>query len=123
MTADPTSVFARSHVLARGPRVRLRLAQTRDVPAIHALLRAHGSERDPLEILRLIRIDPRRSIVICASGLVDNVETLLGVAAMDTEAGAPDLVCVDGELTEGLTELLHEALRSRAMAIAARRAA
>jgi uncharacterized protein (DUF58 family) len=115
--------IAGSHALPQGQRVRLRLAQARDVPAIEELLRAQGTEREPLEVARLIRIDPRRRIVICATGLVDRVETLLGVAAMDVEATEPDLLCVDRTVSEGLTELLRAALASRAQAIVSRRAA
>jgi len=115
-------LVARSHSLPRGPRVRLRLAQSRDVRAIQTLLRARGIVREPLEIARLVRSDPRRRIVICATALVDRNETLLGVAGMDVDAAEPDLVCVDETLTDGLTELLERALVSRASAIAARAA-
>jgi hypothetical protein len=119
---SPSPLVARSHGLPRGPRVRLRLAQTRDVPAIRALFQAHGIEWDPFGIAQLVRSDPRRTVVICATGLVDRNETLLGVAAMDVGAPEPEFVRVDETLTDGLTELLEQALVSRVAAIASRAA-
>jgi uncharacterized protein (DUF58 family) len=118
----PKPLIARSHALPRGPRVRLRLAQSRDVPAIQTLLQAHGIECQRFEIARLVRFDPRRRVVICATGLIERADTLLGVAAMDVDAHEPDLVCVDEALTDGLSELLEQALVSRAAALAARAA-
>jgi hypothetical protein len=118
---DP--LLTRSYELPRGPRVRLRLAQGRDVAAIRALLRGTASERDSLDIGRLVRFDPRRRVVICATALIGSVETIVGVGAIDLDAPEPDIVMVDDELTDGLAELLTRALVVRATEFSRRHAA
>jgi hypothetical protein len=120
---DHSSLLTRSHELPRGPRVRLRLAQTRDAPAIRALLQRPGSAPAALDIARLVRFDPRRRVVICATALIGSAETIVGVGAIDLDAHEPDVVLVDDALTEGLGELLRSALVSRAAEFANRRAA
>jgi len=112
-----------SHALSRGLRVRLRLAQVRDVAAIQRLVRERCGMREELEVAQLVRMNPRRRIVICASALIGTTETLVGVAAMDVDADEPDLLCVDEVQTDDLADLLRGALVARANAIAARRAA
>jgi uncharacterized protein (DUF58 family) len=114
-----TSPLTGFHSLPRGPLVRMRLAQVRDIAAIRELLQAADSG---IEAGELVRIDPRRRIVICATALIDSAETLVGVAAMDVGAPEPDLVCVDEALADGLTELLARALAARASALASRAA-
>jgi hypothetical protein len=107
------------HSLPHGPVVRMRLAQVRDIPAIRELLLAAGSG---VEAGTLVRIDPRRRIVICATALIGTAETLVGVAAMDAGAAEPNLVCVDEALADGLSDLLERALAARASALAYRAA-
>jgi hypothetical protein len=119
---DPFVLGAHFHSLPRGPRVRLRLAQIRDARAIQVFLASHGFDADGLDALRLVRADPRRRIAICANALIGGSETILGVAAIDVGADEPDLMIVDGQLTDGLDELLRSALRARADAIADRAA-
>jgi hypothetical protein len=115
---------AGSYALPGGPRVRLRLTMLRDIPAIQELLRgACGVSETGARAGELVRIDPRRRIVICAMALVGTAETLVGVAAMDASESEPDLVCVDETLGDGLAELLERALAVRARTLAARRAA
>ncbi len=122
---DPGALLARSYQLPRGPRVRLRLARLRDLPALTALLRADGHELEVLELARLVRVDPRDRLVICATALLGSSETVVGVGAIDLVApvGRPEFVVVDGELTDGLAALLEQALIGRASAIARSRAA
>ncbi|HEY2770692.1 MAG TPA: hypothetical protein VGI87_08995 [Solirubrobacteraceae bacterium] len=107
------------HSLPGGPRVRLRLATVRDIEAIQRLLAGAGSG---VEAGQLVRIDPRRRIVICALALIGTAERVVGVAAMDAGASEPDLVCIDEALGGGLTELLERALAARALALASRAA-
>jgi hypothetical protein len=120
---DSSPLLARWYTLSGEMRVRLRLAQVRDAPAIRALFERGGLEPDELELARLVRFDPRRRLVICASTLLDASETILGVAATQLERQEPDLLFVDGAAGEELRELLSRALLSRARAIADRRAA
>ncbi len=75
---------------------------------------------------RLIRFDPRRRLVICATALVGSREWIVGIGAIDLVAPGephPDTVVVDAEQTEGLDELLTRALLGRASAIVRSRAA
>jgi hypothetical protein len=117
---DQPMLLARSHALPRGPRVRLRLAQTRDARAIRELVkgRDHELELQELEIARLVHLDPRRRVVVCACALIDSRDAIVGLGAMDVGASEPDLLVVDDELTDGLDELLARALRTRAQTLA-----
>jgi hypothetical protein len=120
---DQNALLDRSHALARGPRVRLRLAQARDAPAIRALLQRPGSDSGTVDIAPLVRFDPRRRVVICATALIGSAETIVGVGAIDLDAAEPDVVVVDEALTDGLGELLKRALGARAAEFASRHAA
>jgi len=119
---DPGALLARYYVLPRGPRVCLRLARIRDLPGIQEFFAGHGLAPDELELARLVRADPRRQIVICATALVNGAETIVGVGAIDLERmpdrePEPMLLLVDDRLTDGLEELLADALMGRAQAL------
>jgi hypothetical protein len=103
--------------------VRLRLAQSRDAKEIRALLERTGRDPQDLQLARLTQLDPSRRVVVCATALIDSMETVAGLGAMDVGADEPDLLLVDEELTQGLDELLVEALQARAVALARPRAA
>ncbi len=120
---DPGALLARSYELPRGPRVRLRLPGPGDAPAIGDLYVRCGLEAGELELARLLRFDPRTRVVIAATALVDSRETTVGIGSIALKADAPDTVVVDGQLTDGLDELLRRALIGRARAITAARAA
>ncbi len=117
--------MSRWYALPRGPRVRLRLARSSDRPAIAALLRRLGLAPDELELGRLVRSDPRRRLVICATALIGSAETVVGIGAIELgrTAAEPDILFVDEHLTEGLAELLIAALTGRARTLARARAA
>ena len=85
---DPGAMLARFDVLPRGPRVCLRLARPRDAAGIVDLFWSHGLEPDELEVARLVRFDPRRRIAICATALIDSVETVVGIGAIHLEDSA-----------------------------------
>ncbi len=118
-------MLARSYAPPRGPRVRLRLPHRRDLPAITALLQAQGRAPEELGPARLVHFDPRQRLVICATALLGSGETVIGIGAVELShpLGEPDLVVVDDQLTEGLDELLRQALLGRATAILRTRAA
>jgi hypothetical protein len=112
---DTGALLARSYALPYGPRVRLRLARRSDLPAIRALLERRGVPVSELSLDRLMRYDPRRRVVMCASALVGGTETIVGIGAVDLADGAdPDTVVIDERLTGGLGELLGAALVRRA---------
>jgi hypothetical protein len=123
---DPGALLARSYVLPRGPRVCLRLARSRDLAGLRQLFERQEAEADELELIRLTRADPRRRLVICATALVGGSETVVGVGAIQLGGGEtgdqPELVLVDEPLTEGLGELLSDALVGRARALTRARA-
>jgi hypothetical protein len=123
---DTGALMARYYNLPRGPRVCLRLARPRDAAAIGNLYWANGLEPDDLELTRLVRFDPRERLVICATALVDSLETVVGVGAIPLEASEdprPEFVLVDEHLTVGLEELLTEALVGRVRLLKGGRAA
>jgi len=120
---DPGALLSQTYALPRGPRVRLRLARSRDAAAIQALAAEHGIELDSLSLERLLRFDPRR-IVICATALVGAGEVVAGFGAIELEPGAePEPVVADERFAAGLGELLAAALAGRAHAITGFRAA
>jgi hypothetical protein len=124
---DPGALLARSYGLARGPRVCLRLARSRDLDGVRGLFERQGLQPCELELERLVRADPRRRLVICATALIGSAETVVGVGVIGLDPAAagtgPELVLVDEQLTEGLQELLTDALVGRADVLARGRAA
>ncbi len=85
-----------------------------------------GAEPSELELARLVRFDPRTRVVICAAALLNGREALVGLGAigLDEASGlTPDTMLVDPELTDGLDELLGQALVGRADALLRARAA
>jgi N-acetylglutamate synthase-like GNAT family acetyltransferase len=120
---DSGALLSRSYALPYGPRVRLRLARRSDLPAIRVLLDQRGVPASELSLDRLVRYDPRRRAVMCASALVGGAETIVGVGAIDlSHAAEPDTIVVDERLTGGLGELLAAVLVQRAEAHARRAA-
>ena len=87
------------------------------LPGIRELLRSQGRAAEELDVARLVRFDPRRRLVICATALVGSRESIVGIGAIGSRAGPadrPDTLVVDAEQTEGLDELLARALLGRA---------
>jgi hypothetical protein len=123
--------MARYYVLPRGPRACLRLARVRDLAGIEDLFMRQGLFPSQIELARLVRSDPRQQVVITAVALVDSTERILGVGAIQVDAlqsdggtdPNPSLLVVDDELTDGLEELLRNALTARAGTLARSRAA
>lgn len=107
--------------------MRLRMVTPRDAAALTALLRARGLDPEELEVGRLVRFDPRRRLVVCATALIDSREVMLGIGAVELEPyhqnARPYLLVVDREQTEGLDTLLERALVGRAAQLAGSRAA
>lgn len=116
---DTGALLGRTYELPNRQRVRLRLARRSDVPGLRALLAQRDAPRPepaPLELERLVRYDPRRRLVLCATAPIGGREAVVGVGAIDLRGpGAePDTIVVDERLTEGLARLLESALVSRA---------
>jgi hypothetical protein len=112
---DVGALLSRSYALEAGPRVRLRLARRSDLPGIRALMNQRDVPATDLALTRMVRYDPQRRAVICATAPLGGTETLVGVGAIDLiEDAEPDTLVVDERLTRGLAELLVAALTHRA---------
>lgn len=109
------SILTRTHRLDAGPPVRLRLARRSDEAAVTELLEARGLAPNALDMRRLLAFDPSRRTVLCATAPVDGHETVVGVGAIDLEAGADvDTLVADESLNPGLGKLLRTVLRAHA---------
>ena len=117
---DSGPLLGPSYQLPGGPRARLRVARPSDAAGIRRLLADLGVE---LDLLPLLRFDPRRRIAVCASALVGSSEVILGVGAIDLDGSEPDALIVDERQAPGLSDLLHAALLGRAAASQRARAA
>jgi hypothetical protein len=116
---DPGALMARYYLLPEGLRVCLRLARQRDEAGVARLFWLCGREPDELALARLLRFDPGR-VSICATALVEGVQTVVGIGTIELTPGAPaapELVLVDESAGPGLEELLSDALRGRAEAL------
>jgi hypothetical protein len=119
---DPGALLGRHYVLADGTRACLRLPRVRDHEGVRRLCERRGLEPDRRELARLLTFDPRRRLVICATGLINSADTVLGVGAIDLETDAdPSLLVVD-ERAKGVGPLLADALLGRARALVRARA-
>jgi hypothetical protein len=123
---DPGALLAGYYTLPRGPRVCLRLVRRRDADGIRRLCDRAGMQLDQLELSRLVKFDPGRQVVLCATALIDSVETVVGIGVIEVGDGrelVPKLVVADEERTEGLARLLHDALVGHAWLLVRARAA
>jgi hypothetical protein len=118
-------LLGRTHRLENGLRVRLRLARSSDAPVIAELLEIVGVPAAELVRASLVRHDPRRRLVLCATALIDSTETLIGVGAIDLERGdaGPELLVLDPRFPGAVGELMSDVLIGRARALARSRAA
>ena len=108
------AVFTRTHRLAGGLRVRLRLARPGDEGPLAELLDRLGFAPSRAQLLELIRFDPHERAVICATGLVEGTERALGFGLIDTRGSrAPATVVADPAGGPELTQLIRGALLDR----------
>jgi len=115
---DPGALLAQYHPLPRGPRVCLRLVRRRDLAAIAKLYERQGIAVHELWLARLVSFDLLTMLVLCATALIDSRETVLGVGAIELDRPTePTVVVVDEDETDGLDELLTDALVAHATAI------
>ena len=125
---DPGALLGASYQLPDGARVRLRMVAPSDRPRILGLLEASGLSGHELAAGRLLRFDPRRQAVVCATMLIDGAEETVGVGAIELhrhgrQATYPQLLVVHPAAPAGLRGLLAGALVGRARALARNRAA
>jgi hypothetical protein len=103
----------RSTTLPSGLRATVRLPHSSDRPALRALHGRLGLPVDDLEVTRLMRHDPRLRGAVVALAWTSEGHSLLGLAAGDVGADAPDVLLVDPAAGLGLAELLTAALAER----------
>jgi hypothetical protein len=123
---DPGAMLARSYHLPRGPRVCLRLGRISDRWGVAELLRRHDPALAQVDVARLLRADPREHLVVVATALVDRRNQVIGIGAIDLNPSTPErpwLVVTDEEMTDGLKELIEDALIGRVRALRRARSA
>jgi hypothetical protein len=102
-----------AHTLPDGLRVRLRLPHGSDLPRLAALVDGLQRRPDELEAGRLLRFDPRRRLVLCATAWIGGSETLVGYGAIDLlPDAAPDVLLADEVAAPHVAELLAGVLRA-----------
>lgn len=106
------------YTLEDGPSIRLRLARSSDFAAIRDLLARAGFATPELVAGRSVHFDPRWRYVVCATGLVDSSEQLLGVGSIRLDGEEPDLLVLADSSPRGLRGLLETVLVSAARASA-----
>lgn len=108
---DLALLLTRTPPLPDGTRVRLRLPHSSDRVLLSRLVARLGLELDELEAGRLLRVDPRRETVLCATVWTAHGDELAGYAA--TGPGGTT-VLADESLAPGIGALLEAALHERA---------
>lgn len=113
--AGSRAMFARSHRLDGGLSVRVRLARPGDQPLVADLLERLGFQPSQSLLLDVMRFDPRRRAVVCATALIGGTERVVGFRAVDLQSsGAPATVVAEPEHGGELTRLVRSGLRARA---------
>ena len=100
----------RTHRLADGSRVRLRLPHHHDRAGVAALFGRLGLDLGELDAGRLLRGDPRRDAVLCATVWTSKGDVLAGYAATGPHGNT---VLADEHLAPGIGDLLAQALEQR----------
>lgn len=96
---------------AGGVPLRLRLPLGRDRAALRGLLERLGLHACDLERRRLVAVDPRARLALCATAWVDGREVLAGYAATRRDGDPePDVLLADEALAPGVGVLLRAAL-------------
>jgi hypothetical protein len=100
--------------LPDGTRVRLRLPHAADRPGLRALHARVGLHADELDVARVLRFDPRRGAVVCATAWTDRGPLVVGYGAITHGDAHPEVLVADEARAPGLSELLGDVLRRRA---------
>ena len=107
--------FDRPTTLPSGLRVRFRLPQAADRPALRELLARDGDPVDDVRAGRLLRFDPRNRLVLCAAAPVGGREALVAVGTITPDREARPVVLVaDERAAPGVGDALAERLLAHA---------
>src|SRR3954449_2644505 len=105
-------LLTRSHPLADGTRVRLRLPQAGDRAGLVALHDRLGAPLDDVRMTRILRFDPRAWVSVCATMLSGLTEVLVAYGHVDRD-GTSSLVVADEAAAPGVSSLVRAALAER----------
>jgi hypothetical protein len=105
-------LLTRTHPLADGTRVRLRLPQPGDRAGLSALHERLGAPLDAVRMTRILRFDPRACLSVCATVLTGVSEVLVAYGHVDRD-GTSSLVVADEAVAPGITDLVRAALAER----------
>ena len=104
-------LLSRSHRLADGKRVRLRLPHAGDRAGLTALHDRLGAPLDGMRLRRILRFDPRACLSVCATTFHGVTEVLVAYGHVDP-AGA-ELIVADEALAPGVADLMRAVLAER----------
>ena len=107
--------LTRTHPLADGTRVRLRLPQARDRAGLRALHDRLGAPLDAVRMARVLRFDPRAGFSVCATVLSGATEVLVAYGHVGRD-GSSSLVVADEAFAPGVSELVRAVLAERTAA-------
>ena len=99
-------MLAATHELEDGTRVRLRLTRPTDVDRIDSFLDGVDAEVYARE---LAFYDPRERLTLAATRPGDPGEEIVGLAELEIESAAVDVIVPDEHVERGLDELLAQA--------------
>jgi hypothetical protein len=100
-----------THPLPGGLGVRLRLPHGGDHAPLAGLLERLGLAAPELERRRMVALDPRHRMTVCATAWTRGGDLLVGYAAGRRDAAAePDVLLADEAAAPGVTGLLRAAL-------------
>lgn len=108
-------LFSR-HSSPEGPSLRVRLARTADRRALADLLTRLDHPDADLAAARMLRYDPRRRLVLCATAWDGGREVVVGVAVTAGRGGALDVLITDEDLAPGAGDALRDGALARVVA-------
>ena len=108
-------LLSRSHSIADGTRVRLRLPHGGDRAGLEALHERLGAPLEEVRLRRILRFDPRACLSVCATTFHGMTEVLVAYGHVDRE-GNGELVVADEAAAPGVTGLVRAALAERTAA-------
>jgi len=107
-------LFTRHQTEPGQPAIRVRLAHATDRVAMDLLLREQAATGVVTDARRILRHDPRETVVLCATAWSGDRERLVGVSTAPLEPGARPVVLVSDETqAPGAADALRAATAQR----------
>jgi hypothetical protein len=105
-------LLSRTHPLADGTRVHLRLPHGGDRRGLAALHDRLGAPLDAMRLARILRFDPRACVSVCATVFEGLAEELVAYGHVRHD-GSSELIVADEALAPGVALLVRAALAER----------